>query len=246
MDFSSIADDFFVNLNLETTMQLPDSRETVLHFFEAVQKQFPSMAGFFRRDDGEYCLEADREAGSYQWAEIHRRRLCAGHFNPPGMADAAGLHEWLLERSVYYLGIGGLDIEALDVMFGFNLDYTGNRDELVAEALLAGSPFSGLLGEGLRPVEFEPSLVVAIDEGCYMQARIAIETRCNSYQVRTGQYDNEPISVYFTVRRYPQPDQVIDAVASFRRQREIAEDVVSRLVIPQVIRPIAEAIATAQ
>ncbi len=247
MDLSNMADDFFVNLNLETTMKLPDTRETVLHFFEAVQKEFPSMAGFYRRDAGEFCLEADRESGSYRWAELHRRRLCAGHFNPPSLEEACRLHEWLLERSVYYLGIGGLDIEALDVMFGFNLDYTGNRDQIVAEALLGGSPLGELLGEGqLRPVEFEPNLVLAVDEGCYLQSRVSIETRCNSYQVRTAQYDDEPISVYFTVRQYPQPDHVIKPVENFRRQSEICQTIVLQQIIPQVVRPIAEAIATAQ
>lgn len=246
-DYRNLADDFFVNLNLETTMKLPDTRETVLHFFEALQKEFPSMASFYRREAGEFCLEADREAGSYRWAELHRRRLCAGHFNPESIEEAARLHEWLLERSVYYLGIGGLDIEALDVMFGFNLDYKGNRDEIVAEALLRGSPLGEWLGEGTqRPVEFEPSLVMSIDEGCYVQGRLSVETRCNSYQIRTGQYDDEPISVYFTVRQYPQPERIINPIENFRMQCETCQSIVARQVIPQVIRPIAEAIATAQ
>ncbi len=47
MDISNAADDFFVNLNVQTTMALPDSRETVLHFFVVAQKEFSSMAGFF-------------------------------------------------------------------------------------------------------------------------------------------------------------------------------------------------------
>ncbi|NBB95113.1 MAG: hypothetical protein GVY16_05170 [Planctomycetes bacterium] len=246
MDFSNMADDFFLNLNLETTMRLPGTRETVLHFFESLQKEFPSMASFHRRGEGEHCLEADREAGAYRWAEVHSRRLCAGHFNPPNVEEAMRLHNWLLEHSVYYLGIGGLDIEALDVMFGFNLDYTGNRDQIVADALLCGSPLGTMLTDDVRPVEFEPSVTFALDEGCYLQARLSVETRCNSYQVRTAQYDDEPISVYFTVRRYPTPENTIDAAESFRRQCQIGQDYVGRLVIPDIVRPIAEAIATAQ
>ena len=49
-DLSSVADDFFVNLNLQTAMALPNSRETVLHFCEAVQKQFGPMRSFFQRE----------------------------------------------------------------------------------------------------------------------------------------------------------------------------------------------------
>ena len=36
--YSSLSDDFYVNMNLSTEMELPANRETVLHFFERVQK----------------------------------------------------------------------------------------------------------------------------------------------------------------------------------------------------------------
>lgn len=244
-DFANITDDFFVNLNLQTTLPLPRSRESVLHFYEAVQKQFPLMTGFYQRDGGEYVLEGDREGGCYRWLELQTHHLAAGHFNPPDLNDAYNLHRWLLERSVYFLGIGGLDVEALDVMFGFNLDYQGNRDAIVAEALLGESPMGQLAGDpGMRTVECEPSLVVSLDEQCYLQARMSLETRSSSYQVRTGQYDEEPISVYFTVRRYPAPGTVVQLVESFTRQCEICEDLVSRIVLPNVIQPIVSAIAS--
>ena len=100
MDFSNITDDFFVNINVQTTMQLPNTRETVLHFFELVQKEFPAMSSFFRRETGEYVLEGDRESGNYQWVEIHTNRFCAGFFNPSDTEDAKHMHSWLLERSL--------------------------------------------------------------------------------------------------------------------------------------------------
>ena len=136
VDFSSVADDFFVNLNLQTTMPLPTTRENVLHFYEAVQKQFPSLTSFYVRDSGEYVLEGDRDSGSYRWLELQTNQLAAGYFSPPRREDAYRFHRWLLDRSIYYLGVSGLDVEALDVMFGFNLDYRGNRDAIVAQALL--------------------------------------------------------------------------------------------------------------
>lgn len=248
MAFGNLTDDFFVNLNIQTTMGLPTARETVLNFFESMQKEFPGMTTFFRRDPtGEFVLEGDREAGQYQWAEIHPNRLCAGVFNPPSMTEAYALHRWILERSIYYLGLGPLDIEALDLLFGFNLDYVGNRNQIVAEALLGHAPLGAFLQDpSFKAVEFEPSMVFALDEQCARQARLAVESRCSDLQVRSNQFDDEPISVYLTVREYPQPGRMMDPLETFRQQCELCEDLTGRIVAPQIIRPIAEAIATAQ
>lgn len=246
MDFRGLADDFFVNLNLQTTLALPDSRETILHFCEAVQKEFAEMTSFYQRDSGEFVLEGDRDSGTYQWMELQSRRLTAGFFNPPDLSRAYRMHQWLLERSLYYLGVSGLDIECLDVLFGFNLDYVGNRDTIVAEALLGNSPLGNLLSlESARPIEFEPSLVMALEEECYLQARLSLETRSSSYQVRTGNYEDEPISVYFTVRQYPRLHRVMELQDSFKRQCEVCEDLSERIIVPNVIQPIATAIASA-
>ena len=246
-DLLNLTDDFFVNLNLQTTLPLPRSRETVLQFYEALQKHFPDMRSFYQREGGEYVLEGDRESGSYQWAELQAHQLSAGYFNPPSLQDAYRLHAWLLERCVYFLGVSGLDVEAMDVMFGFNLDYRGNRDQIVAEALLSGSPLASLINDpNVRAVEAEPSLVVALDEQCHLQARLSLETRSSSYQVRTGQYEEEPISIYFTIRRYPSPSEIINLSESFTRQCRACEELAARIIVPNVIQPILAAIASSQ
>lgn len=247
MDFNSIADDFFVNMDLQTALELPMSRDTVLHFCESVQKRFPEMTNFYQRDTGEFVLEADRESGSYQWLELQSRRLSAGYFNPPDTESAYSLHSWLLEGSTYFLGVRGLDVEALDVLFGFNMDFKGNRDAIVAEAILGGSAIGTLVSElSDRTVECEPSVVISVNDDCSMQARLSLESRGDSLQVRTGEYEDEPISVYFTVRKYPKPGEVIQMKESFARQCEICEEMVCRSVIPNIVHPIATAIATAQ
>jgi hypothetical protein len=247
MDYGALADDFFVNLDLQTSLALPDSRETVLHFCEAVQRQFPDMTQVYQRPTGEFVLEGDRTRGSYQWMELQTNRLSAGFFNPPAIDQGVAFHDWLLERSKYYLGVAGLDVEAVDVMFGWNLDFRGNRDALVGETLLSDSPMAALCMEApARTVEFQPSLIVALTEDCFTQARLSLETRGGSYQIRTGTYDDEPISIYFTVRQYPRPGEVLEVRESFARQVEMGEDLVTRMLIPQVIRPLAEAISAAQ
>ncbi len=246
MEFASLADDFFVNLNLQTTLKLPSNRETVLHFCEAVQREFSDMTTFYQRDSREFVLEGDRDRGSYRWLELGGTRLSAGYFNPPSLEEAYRMHLWLLDRCVYFLGVSSLDVEAIDALFGFNLDYRGNRDAIVCQALLAGSPLGALLGEqGNRAIECEPTLVLGLDEDCYTQARLSLETRSNSYQVRTGNYEEEPISVYFTVRSYQKPGELMDLQETFRHETEALEDLSMRVVIPQVLRPIATAIASA-
>ncbi len=246
VDFNGVADDFFVNMSIQTTLEMPDSRETVLHFFEAVQKEFPSMTSFFRRESGEYVLEGDRESGCYCWLELQKLSLMSGFFSPSGTQEAYRFHRWLQERSVYYLGVSGLDVSAVDVTYGFNLDYMGNRDDIVSHALLGESPLMAIASDSSKIVEFEPSIIIAMDDECSVQARISVETRSSSYQVRTGRFENEPISIYLTVRQYPTTGQMFDMKESFAALCEYGEDLLCRIVVPQVVQPVAMAIAAAQ
>ncbi len=245
--FNNFSDDLFVNMDLNTALPMPQGRETILQFCEAVQKQFPDMGDFYQREGGEYILEGDRQSGSYRWLELGSRRLSSGAFNPSDVEEAYRQHRWLLDRSRYFLGISHLDVESLDLVYGFNLDYVGNRDAIVCDALLEGSRLAALVGENQAlALNFEPSLVIAMDDECSLQCRLALETRNSSYQVRTGNYEEEPISVYFTVRGYPRPGDRFDPAASLPRQVEMGEDVVTRVVIPKIVRPIASAISAAQ
>ena len=53
MAFDSYVDDFYCNMNLSTEMPLPAARETILGFFERVQKSFPMMRNFYTRETGD-------------------------------------------------------------------------------------------------------------------------------------------------------------------------------------------------
>jgi hypothetical protein len=64
--YGSFCDDFGVYVYLNTKMELPTGRETVLHFFDTLQKPYPQMTDFEVRESGEYVLEEDREQGSYR------------------------------------------------------------------------------------------------------------------------------------------------------------------------------------
>lgn len=238
------ADEFFVNVNLNTEMELPNNRDTVLHFFEQIKKGFPDLRNFYTRENGDLVLEGDKEKEYYRWVAIEPHRLGSGHVNPESLEDSYRQHELVLDLAPPLLTISLLDCEALDVMFGFDFTYEGNHDEVVAEALGVGDSFDGLLGTPrARVINYEPSLTLALDESCRLQCRISIETRTNAYQVRTGEFGDDQISVYFTVRQYwgTGPDSTF--LESFRRQREIGEELLQHSVIPKIVRPLAQVIA---
>jgi hypothetical protein len=245
--YSSLCDDLGVYVYLNTKLDLPAGRETVLHFFEALQKTFPRMTDFERREGGEVVLEEDRESGSYRWVSLESRRLASGFVNPPAVEDADAQHERVLEVAPYHLDFGGLDVEALDVLFVFDLAYAGNHDEVVAEALAANSPLEGLVTlPGSRVINYEPTMMLSLDDGCRLQARLSVETRTNAYQIRTGQFPEAPVSVYFTVRQYWGRQPFKTFVESYRNQRRICQELVDAHVIPSVVRPLAQTIAAKQ
>ena len=239
------ADEFYVNVSLNTEMELPTARDTVLHFFEQMKKAFPELRNFYTRESGDLVLEGNPEQESYRWLAIESRRLCSGHMNPETLDQAFGQHEMVLDLAPPLLTISLLDCEALDVMFGFDFTYEGNHDEVVAEALGVGHGLEGLFElQEARVINYEPTITLTLNESCQLQCRLAVETRTNAYQVRTGEFGDDQISVYFTVRQYwgRGPDQSF--LDSLRRQREIGEQLLQQAVIPRVVRPLALVIAS--
>src|SRR3954470_14750150 len=116
--FSAFAEDFYINMRLGSQMTLPHSRETVLHFFERVQKEFPSMTRFRKHENGELNLEEDRGQQSYRWMSVEQKRLSSGHVNPLDVEEATKLHKFLLELAPHHLGLSPVEIDYLDVLFG--------------------------------------------------------------------------------------------------------------------------------
>src|SRR5271155_4696193 len=208
--YSPLCDDFYVNMNLSTEMELPTNRETILHYFERLQKKYPTMRNFYCRDKGDFVLEEDKDRGQYRWATIENHRVCSGQVNPEDIEQALEQHRLALEMAPYMLSVSPLDCEALDLLFGFDFTYRGNHNQLVAEALGVCPAMERMLeipGGGV--INFEPSLTLSLDEGCRTQVRLSVENRTNAYQIRTGEYPEEQLSVYVTARQYGslEPDQ---------------------------------------
>lgn len=245
MDYSSLADDFYVNMNLNTEMALPGGRDTILGFFERVQKTYPSMRNFYTRESGDFVLEEDKEQGHYRWITIESRRVCSGYVNPPSVDSAMEQHRLVLELIPYMLTVSPLDCEALDFMMGFDFSYRGNHDSLVAEALGTSPSFDGLLeSSGGTVINYEPNVTLALDPECRTQARLMIETRTNAYHVRRGDFPEEQISVYFTVRQYGSLEPGATFDKTLDRLRESNERLMDRHVVEHILRPLQQAIST--
>ncbi len=243
--FGSFCDDFFVEMCVNTQLDLPTQRDTILAFFERIQKQFPPLSNFIRRDTGEYSLEQEEQGQRVRWVSFDVDRIIAGWAEPQDLKAAYDFQVAILELIPYMLGVSPLDIDSLDVTFSMDFDYQGNHDEVITDALLGGSSFSALAEmAGARAIGCCPSFIVALSEDCRVQARVAVESRTTAFDVRNEKYKSEePISLYFTVRQYPLPTSEFDSAKAFLNQCRLGETLMCDKIIPCFVQPINSAIA---
>src|SRR3954453_8529240 len=178
LPFASVCDDFYVNMRLATQLNLPHNREVVLHFFERVQRQFPEISRFKKYDSGDLSIEENRDNDSYRWVTLESRRLCAGHVNPESVDESLKLHSLLLQQAPYELGLSPVEVDYLDILFGFDLSFRGNHDEIISESRRGDSPLNCLMEEqGPKAVNIHPSITVALSEARRLEGHIDIITR---------------------------------------------------------------------
>ena len=108
---------------------------------------------------------------------------------------------------------------------------------------LHGTPLESLIRpRGLR-IALQPTMMLALDDACQLQARLSIETRTTAYQVRTGQFPESPVTAYFTIRQFWGKQPFKTFAESYHNQRRVLDELVSTYVVPQVISPLAKAIS---
>lgn len=242
--YGAFSDDHYVNMNLTTEMKLPENRESVLHFFEQVRRRFPKMQNFYGRDKGEFVLEEEKEAGGYRWVSVEPKRVNSGVVNPDTFESAIEQHKSILEQVPYDLSISPLDCESLSVMMGFDFAYSGNHNEILADVVgvptvldrFRQQPFGKLLSH-------EPAIQFSLDEECKTQCRISFESRTTAFQVRTGDFGEEQISVYLTVRRYDSLGPNENYADEFERLARLCGDLADEHLVSQILRPLQEAIS---
>ena len=242
--YQSLADDYYVNMNLSTEMDLPSNRETVLHFFEQMQKVYPEMKNFYSRENRDFVLEEDKDRASHRWCTVEPRRISSGFVNPEEIDVALDQHRHALEIAPYALSVSPLDCEALDLMMGFDFNYRGNQNQLVAEALGICPAMEGLASlAGATIINNEPNITIALDNDCKLQCRLSVESRTNAFQIRTGDYQEDQLSVYVTARHYGslQPGQTYIELLS--RLQEVCRTVVDNYAAEAILQPLARAIS---
>lgn len=244
VDYNSLSDDFYINLNLSTEMDLSNTRETVLHYFERVQKTYPQMRNFYTREKNDFILEENKDGGNYRWCTIEPRRIGSGYVNPTSIDAAMEQHRLVLDLAPYMLAISPLDCEALDLLFGFDFTYRGNHNQLVHEALGISPALERLVDfPGARVINCEPTITLALDENCRLQCRLNVETRTTAYHLRTGDFPEEQISVYVSTRQYgslPPGMSFGDALANLQ---QTCMDLVDNYAAESILQPLARTIA---
>jgi hypothetical protein len=243
-DYASFCDDFYVSMNLSTEMELPSGRESVLPFFEQLQKKYPAMRNFYARDKGDFVLEQDKDGGSYRWSSIEPRRLCSGYVNPPEVELAIEQHRHVLDLIPYMLSVSRLDCEAVDLLFGFDFTYRGNHNRLVAEAL-GMNPAMEKLAElpGAQVLNFEPSVTLALDDDCRMQCRVSVESRTGWFHVKSGDFPEEQLSVYVTARQVGSIGADTNYVATLDKLHASCRELLDDYVIEHILKPLADTIS---
>jgi len=235
--------DYYINMNLHTEMELPQARETVLHYFEQLQRHYPQLRNFYTREKGEFVLEEEKDKSSYRWASIEPRRVCSGYVNPSSVEEAVRQHATVLDLVPFALAVSPLDCESLNVMFGFDFSYRGNHSQLLAEALGIYPAFEPLAHiPGAKILANEPVLQLALDDDCRTQVRVGFETRTSAYHVRTGEFPEEQLSVYLTARRYGSLDPGETFVTSMQRLTDICCELLDTYVVDNVLKPLQNTI----
>jgi hypothetical protein len=243
--YGSLCDDFYLDMYINTELELPTNRDTILAFFERIQKKFPSMGCFYRRGNNEFCLEEDRNLGQYRWISLELDRIASGVANPPDFEMAYAQDKLVLELMPYMLSVNHLDIDSMDVTFAMEFDYAGSHDEVIAEALLGQSAFHCLLDSpDVRPIGFSPAMVVALSDDDHTQARISVESKTSVFEPeKKGQNEDEAICLSLTIRQYPSAAGIFNPLESFENQCRLAREFMDEKIIPNFVQPLTEIIA---
>lgn len=237
MSYSALCSDFYVNAKLTSRMELPRSREPVLELFERIKREYPQMASF-RRYKEEFALESGQGDAPHRWMGIRPRSVRTGIVNPQNEDEMHDLHRSAAEVCPYYLSISPLDVESIELLYGFDLAARANHDTIVASALLDGSPLSAVFDTpNARVRECQPSVGLTLDDG-RVHAKIEVKTRSG----KEGAPQPAPISLYVTVRS---TEPIADLKHMPGRIDSLAEaglELVDSLAIPSLLRPLRDEI----
>tara|TARA_B100001121_G_scaffold306067_1_gene324897 strand:+ start:568 stop:1311 length:744 start_codon:yes stop_codon:yes gene_type:complete len=244
MNLGALCTDFYVNQKIAVTMDLPTARETVLDMCDRVRKHHPAMERF-RRYNGELALESKEVDGQYNWMALRQTSVRSGWVNPHSLEQAYELHRLILEIAPFFLSLNAIDVEAIELVFGFDLQTRSNRNEVVFDALLGNSPLAALIETDRETLlDVQPFLGIALDNDPDLQASLEVKTRTTPQSLTDRRFDEEPLSVYLTVRRQGPFNSIEDFPSVFGTLAGHIERLAEQRVIPGVVVPLHERLIT--
>lgn len=240
MNLGALCTDFYVNQKISVTMDLPTARETVLDMCDRMRREFPLMERF-RRYNGELALESKEAEGQYHWMALRQTSIRSGWVNPGSLDEAYKLHRLILEIAPFFLSINSIDVEAIELVFGFDLHTCSNRNEIVFDALLGDSPLTALVETDRETLlDVQPFLGIALDNDPDLQASLEIKTRTTPRSLTEHRFDEEPLSVYLSVRRQGPFESIEQFPSVFGTLAGHIERLAEERVIPGVVIPLHE------
>lgn len=262
MRYSGLCTDHYINQRLNLKMDLPLRRDTVLGFFDRLRREHPHLDRL-KRYSNELALESsDLADAPQQWVAVRKTSLRSGVANPGDASEALAFHRGLLDVAPYYLDINGLDVEHLELLFGFDLHAQGNHDAIVFKALMAGSALGSIVERpGAVPVECQPVIGVCINQTAEQQVFLEVKTRSSSAAALSGARGSgpsghageggadsggeAPISVYLIVRRVHPAREIARLAEVVRDMGAQGLEIVENVVVPNVLAPLRSCIMTA-
>ena len=241
--FQDVCNEHYINLNLTTETQLPQQRESVMHFFEQLRKRYPGMRNFYSREPGDYVLEEDKDTGTYRWVTLDSKRLSSGFMKPESFEAGCEPHLTILDAIPHQLSISPLDCETLNLTYGFEFAYSGNQYHLLANALgIGGSLQKARELPGANIVSHDPSFQFSLVPDCRIQARLSFEARTTAYHVKTNEFPEENLTVFFTLRKYGSIDPGETYVSTFEDLMRRGQNLVDDYLMENVLVPLQTAI----
>jgi hypothetical protein len=242
--YRALCNDFYVNLKLQVRMELPRTRETVLDLFERIRRQFPQMNSFRKYRD-ELALESPQGEMPHRWLALRSTSVRSGVVDPGNMEEAYSLHKHVLDLAPTYLSISPLDVDYVELLYGFDLQAGGNHDAIVLDALIPGSPLATLVDiPNTTPIDCQPLIGLSLGKQGDVEVYFEVKTRPPQGQPRDPEAGPDPISIYCTLRKFGGISDTKELSGVLSRLAKIGEDLVQHRVVPGLIVPIREAIAS--
>ncbi|CAN5783908.1 hypothetical protein BH11PLA1_BH11PLA1_22560 [soil metagenome] len=256
--YAALCSDYVVNLRLNVKMDLPVARETLLSMLDRLRKDFPALARLRRQKAG-LSLESDpdpaAEVDQEQWVELRRTSIRSGVTNPRSAKAAYALHRLVLDTAPFYLSISPLDVDYIELSFGFDLPCAAQHDAIVFDTLVGDSPMGRLLMPSGKkanpfdagiPIDCQPMLGIALNPGADLQAHYEIKT---SPVAKAHPHDDdrepEPITVYLILRKYGPAKDIADLRAWLDIMIRRGEDLIDQRLVPHLLMPLHDATSAA-